>query len=134
MGIRRAINMLKPPLYRRRGSWQAYLNIVYGIGSSLGAALGGAMADLLGWRWEFGVQVPLLVIGAFWGAAVVPSDLGLHGKPKESLGEALRAFDLRGSVLLTSAITALILGLVSLLASNTRRICGSDTGLTEPGG
>lgn len=35
----------------RRGAYQSYLNIVYGIGSTLGAALGGFMADYLGWRW-----------------------------------------------------------------------------------
>ena len=27
----------------------------------LGAAMGGVMADYLGWRWEFGVQIPILV-------------------------------------------------------------------------
>lgn len=39
-----------------RGVYQSYINIVYGLGSALGVAAGGAMADTLGWRWEFGVQ------------------------------------------------------------------------------
>lgn len=39
-----------------RGIYQSYINIVFGLGSALGAASGGAMADHLGWRWEFGVQ------------------------------------------------------------------------------
>jgi Na+/melibiose symporter-like transporter len=39
-----------------RGIYQSYINIVYGLGSALGVATGGAMADHLGWRWEFGVQ------------------------------------------------------------------------------
>lgn len=39
-----------------RGIYQSYLNILFGLGSALGAASGGAMADHLGWRWEFGVQ------------------------------------------------------------------------------
>jgi hypothetical protein len=33
-----------------RGTYQSYINIVFGIGSALGAALGGAIADHLGWR------------------------------------------------------------------------------------
>lgn len=35
----------------RRGAYQSYINMVYGLGSTLGAALGGFMADYLGWRW-----------------------------------------------------------------------------------
>jgi hypothetical protein len=33
-----------------RGAYQSYINIVFGIGSALGAATGGAIADHLGWR------------------------------------------------------------------------------------
>jgi len=36
-----------------QGVYQSYINIVFGAGSALGAALGGAIADQLGWRWEF---------------------------------------------------------------------------------
>jgi predicted MFS family arabinose efflux permease len=80
----------------------------------LGAALGGAMADLLGWRWEFGVQVlPLLVCMGICLVAI-PEDLGLQGK-KEGVWEALKMFDFRGSVLLTVSITFFVLGLVSIL-------------------
>lgn len=39
-----------------RGIYQSYINIFFGLGAALGAATGGAMADHLGWRWEFGVQ------------------------------------------------------------------------------
>jgi predicted MFS family arabinose efflux permease len=39
-----------------RGSYQSILNLAFGIGSSLGAAMGGYLADVLGWRWEFGIQ------------------------------------------------------------------------------
>ncbi|KAM0275695.1 hypothetical protein ACHAQH_007492 [Verticillium albo-atrum] len=93
-----------------RGEYQSYLNITYGIGSALGAALGGAMADHLGWRWEFGIQVfPLLVCVAV-AFLTVPNHLGVVGK-RETFLEALRAFDFRGSLLLTISITSLVLGL-----------------------
>ncbi|KAM0323468.1 hypothetical protein ACHAQA_008747 [Verticillium albo-atrum] len=93
-----------------RGVFQSYLNITYGIGSALGAALGGAMADHLGWRWEFGIQVPPLLICVVAASITVPSHLGIVGK-RESFWVALKAFDFRGSLLLTTSITFIVLGL-----------------------
>jgi MFS family permease len=40
---------------RQRGTWQGYLNIVFALGASGGAPLGGILSDTIGWRW----QVPL---------------------------------------------------------------------------
>lgn len=40
----------------RRPAYQSVNNIGFGLGSSLGVACGGAIADALGWRWEFGVR------------------------------------------------------------------------------
>ncbi|GAB1316703.1 hypothetical protein MFIFM68171_06913 [Madurella fahalii] len=94
-----------------RGAYQSYINITWGVGSMLGAALGGAMADYLGWRWVFGVQLPLLVACLAVAAIVVPGDIGLYGKEKTTLGEAMRTFDFKGSILLSSSVTSLILGL-----------------------
>ena len=71
------------------------------------------MADTLGWRWEFGVQVPVLVLGIILAMLVIPEDLGLQGRQRESLRVALNNFDLRGSLLLTVSVTFFILGLVS---------------------
>ncbi|KAJ4294796.1 hypothetical protein N0V88_005030 [Collariella sp. IMI 366227] len=96
---------------RIRGAFQSYMNITYGVGSMLGAALGGVMADYLGWRWEFGVQVPLVVIVLVVSTVVVPDDLGLHGKQKKTLREALQTFDFKGSILMSTSVTFLILGL-----------------------
>jgi MFS family permease len=45
-----------------RGQYQSMLNLAFGIGSSLGAALGGFLADTLGWRWEFGIQIPAILV------------------------------------------------------------------------
>ncbi|KAI0843079.1 MFS general substrate transporter [Hypoxylon sp. FL0890] len=94
----------------RRGSYQSYVNIVYGLASASGAALGGLMADSLGWRWEFGIQVfPIVIcfIVAFFG---IPNDLGLQNK-QQTFMEGMKTFDFRGSILLTTSTTFLILGL-----------------------
>lgn len=79
----------------------------------LGAALGGAMADHLGWRWEFGVQVPFILLCLVLAIYAVPGDLGIYDNRKEGLLEAMRAFDFKGSILMAVSATFLILGLVS---------------------
>lgn len=36
---------------RKRGTWQGYMNLVYALGASMGAPLGGLLSDSIGWRW-----------------------------------------------------------------------------------
>jgi MFS family permease len=97
-----------------RGTYQAYMNAVYGAGSALGAALGGAIADHLGWRWEFGVQVPFLAVALAMACFTTPPRLGLReGEQKKTVLEAMKVFDFKGSVLLTTSVTFFILGIVS---------------------
>ncbi|KAK7733028.1 hypothetical protein SLS53_008357 [Cytospora paraplurivora] len=94
----------------RRGAYQSYLNMVYGVASTLGAALGGFMADYLGWRWEFGMQVPALLLCVVVSAFTIPDDLGLLSSKKETVLEALKHFDLLGSFLMMTSVTFFILG------------------------
>ncbi|KAK3353510.1 major facilitator superfamily transporter [Lasiosphaeria hispida] len=94
-----------------RGAYQSYINITFGVGAMLGAGLGGMMADYLGWRWEFGVQVPILVASLAIAVVTIPHDLGLHGREKQPLREAMKTFDFKGSVLMSTSVTFLILGL-----------------------
>lgn len=84
----------------------------FGTGAALGAALGGAMAEALGWRWEFGVQIPPLLLCIAVAVVVIPDDIGLKG-PRKGFREALGEFDFKGSALLTVSTTSAILGLVS---------------------
>jgi hypothetical protein len=97
-----------------RGAYQSYINIIFGVGSMLGAALGGAIADHLGWRWEFGIQLPSIGICLILGIMTIPERLGLKEDAKQkTVWEAMKVFDYKGSLLLTISITSLILGLVS---------------------
>ncbi|KAK7403131.1 hypothetical protein QQX98_011121 [Neonectria punicea] len=93
-----------------RGKFQSYINANYGVSSALGAATGGAMADYFGWRWEFGIQVPPLLLCMAISMVAIPDDLGILGERK-SVWQALREFDAKGSLLLTTSITFVILGL-----------------------
>ncbi|RFU77277.1 hypothetical protein TARUN_4953 [Trichoderma arundinaceum] len=94
----------------RRGNYQSYVNVTFGVGAALGAALGGAMAEALGWRWEFGIQIPPLLLCIAVAMVVIPDDIGLKG-PRRGVIDALREFDFKGSVLLTTTTTSMILGL-----------------------
>lgn len=96
-----------------RGLYQSYLNLFYGIGHSLGAALGGVLCDRLGWRWAFGIQLPLIFICLLVACVTTPRDLGPTLMKSEGKGimQAFKAFDMSGSVCLALAISGLILGL-----------------------
>ncbi|KAG9203027.1 hypothetical protein G6514_003809 [Epicoccum nigrum] len=96
-----------------RGTYQAYINLFYGGGSACGAAFGGFLCDRLGWRMTFAIQIPVfiaLLINAFF---TTPSDLGpnLHARSGLGIRDALRGFDIAGSILLTGSVATLILGL-----------------------
>ncbi|KAH8901465.1 MFS general substrate transporter [Thozetella sp. PMI_491] len=95
-----------------RGIYQSYINIIYGVASVMGAATGGAMADALGWRWTFGVQVPILLACLVVAILVIPKDIGKSAptQPGSAL-DSLKQFDWVGSILLTLALVLLILAL-----------------------
>lgn len=54
---------------------------------------------------------PLLLIFVVCFIAI-PDDIGLQGKPAKTVMQALREFDVKGSLLLTTSTTLFILGLV----------------------
>jgi hypothetical protein len=65
-------------------------------------------------RWIFGCQMPGLLLCLLMACFTLPKDLGLaEGVKRKTLWEAMKVFDFKGSLLLTSTITSLILGLVS---------------------
>ncbi|KAJ2983936.1 hypothetical protein NUW54_g10580 [Trametes sanguinea] len=47
---------------RKRGTLQGFGNIAFAAGQATGAPLGGFLADSIGWRWAFLIQVPLTVL------------------------------------------------------------------------
>ncbi|KAI0863614.1 major facilitator superfamily domain-containing protein [Xylaria cubensis] len=96
----------------QRGNYQSVINVVYGIAAASGAAFGGLLADSVGWRWEFGIQLFPLALCFATAVVGMPAHLGLEeGKEKQTLMQALRGFDFKGSILLTTSVTFLILGL-----------------------
>ncbi|KAI8942490.1 hypothetical protein NX059_000555 [Plenodomus lindquistii] len=96
-----------------RGTYQAYINLFYGGGSACGAAFGGFLCDKLGWRMTFAVQIPILLLLLINAIFTTPSFLGPNLAKRSGLGikDAMKGFDIAGSILLMGSVASLILGL-----------------------
>jgi EmrB/QacA subfamily drug resistance transporter len=75
-----------------------------GLGGSLGAIIGGALVDSVGWSWIFFVNVPI--------AALVVIAAPVLVRESRADREASSQFDLAGAVTITAAILALVLGVI----------------------
>ncbi|KAM0717506.1 hypothetical protein Q7P37_007358 [Cladosporium fusiforme] len=92
---------------RERGQWQGYINIIYAFGASVGAPLGGVLADSIGWRWAFLIQAPIC-LAAFVAVSLaleLPKNEDSHWKEK------LNRVDFLGAAILVCAIFTLLFGL-----------------------
>ena len=92
---------------RRRGVWQGFGNICYGVGAGLGGVFGGWLNDTIGWRWAFLIQVPLTIISGTWVFFTVDIPV------KESNTAAWRRIDFSGSFTLVATLVLLLLGVNS---------------------
>lgn len=93
---------------RERGIYQGIMNLVFGAGSSLGAPIGGLIADTIGWRLAFGIQVPLCFISLF----MVFTFINVKRPEAPSGSESrLHRIDFAGSICLVAAVSCLIMGL-----------------------
>ncbi|KAK6827221.1 hypothetical protein PG987_010562 [Apiospora arundinis] len=80
------------------------------IGCTLGAAMGGFLAEHLGWRWIFASQIPIMLVCFCISALVIPHDLGVRDCTI-SMRDSLHDFDFVGSGLLCVILTTMITGL-----------------------
>ncbi|KAI9903122.1 hypothetical protein N3K66_002474 [Trichothecium roseum] len=95
--------------FRRRGMYQAMQNGIWGLGAITGASTGGAIADRIGWRWCFLLQIPLSVL------ALVVGILAVKNQPGHVLGDGLAAVvkkvDFAGALALVLALSIQLVGL-----------------------
>jgi MFS family permease len=89
-----------PP--RERAKHMGLLGAMFGIASIVGPTMGGIIADSLGWRWIFYMNLPL---GA---AAIVALIIGLSGHAEESRAARI---DWAGIALFMLSVLPLLLGL-----------------------
>jgi MFS family permease len=90
--------------FHKRGIYQAMNNLTMGVGATLGASLGGIIADNFGWRWAFFLQLPFAVFGILVGFLFISS-------PHPSIhGSGLRHIDYLGSSLLVVGLAIQLTG------------------------
>jgi len=96
---------------RSRGTWQGLINVVWSCGNTAGASLGGYLADTIGWRWVFYIQVPLAIVSAisvyFFLQLPLPPTAS---SPDTNFKTKLRRVDLAGAATLILAVFFLLLG------------------------
>ncbi|KLU90323.1 vacuolar basic amino acid transporter 2 [Magnaporthiopsis poae ATCC 64411] len=102
--------------FRRRGMYQAMQNGVSGFGSVSGASFGGIIADHIGWRWCFLLQVPISATALLLGSLVLNNpamDAYMSRDDDEELAPRTfwRRVDILGSLVLISAVSVQLLGL-----------------------
>lgn len=98
--------------FRERGLYQAAQNVLHGFGSICGASFGGTIADTIGWRWCFLLQIPVSIVALAVGNKVikVSSDTGLTGV-KPGFRGVWKRIDLSGSLLLVLGLSTQLVGL-----------------------
>lgn len=110
---------------RRRGMFQGYANIFFGLGAALGGPVGGWISDTIGWRWAFWVQPPLLVLAGLgvWVNAKRTRPEDCHGKGKGEAGDdwkdKVRQVDWAGLLLLVVGVGSLLLAMSYKTSSTT---------------
>ena len=90
---------------RRRGLWQGFGNLVFGLGMGLGGVFGGLLSDNLSWRWAFLLQVPFIVISTIMVWFLIDVPVNPSNMP------ALRRIDFLGAGTLVVSLVLLLLGL-----------------------
>jgi EmrB/QacA subfamily drug resistance transporter len=92
---------------RERATAFAVYGSIAGSGAAIGMLLGGALTQYLSWRWCLYVNLPVALIAAVGGWAVLAP----------SPARSRTSFDLPGALLATGALAALVYGCTNVVAS-----------------
>ncbi|KAI5965610.1 uncharacterized protein KGF55_000972 [Candida pseudojiufengensis] len=95
---------------RDRGLYQGLANICFGLGSASGGFIGGIIADTLGWKYVFILQIPLaivvgLCIQLYLNLPEGSPGLGAHG---QDIWQKLKRVDFLGSFCLISSLMLIL--------------------------
>ncbi|GKT67968.1 vacuolar basic amino acid transporter 2 [Colletotrichum tofieldiae] len=97
--------------FRKRGMYQALQNGMFGFGAVAGASFGGSIADQIGWRWCFLLQVPISISALVLGALVIKNPEGGFDIDTNDYKAIWSRVDVSGALLLVVAISVQLVGL-----------------------
>ncbi|KAF2021707.1 MFS general substrate transporter, partial [Aaosphaeria arxii CBS 175.79] len=92
-------------------SWRSYVNLVATTGRSLGGPVGGWLADTVGWRYSFLLQVPFAVVAMVLIVLTIPSEQQTQKDDNAPKQSKLQRIDFIGATLMTLTILAFLLPL-----------------------
>lgn len=95
---------------REVAQWRAYVNVIATTGRSIGGPLGGWLADVVGWRWSFLGQAPILGIAIVLSSIYLPGPPSIPSSPGSNLSKFSR-IDVKGSLFFASSVVSLLLPL-----------------------
>ena len=95
---------------RDRGYYQGLANVCFGLGSASGGILGGIVADALGWKYVFILQVPLSMLvtaGLYFNLRLPEGSPGLGAKGTD-FKDKLKRIDFLGAFCLVTCLMAFL--------------------------
>ena len=98
---------------RNVAAWRGFVNVAATVGRSLGGPVGGLLIDTVGWRWSFGGQVPLTMIGLLLLMWRVPAHTENTQESEQNLPllQKVKRIDTAGAVALAATISSFLLTL-----------------------
>lgn len=112
----------------KRGIFQAFQNLLLGLGAICGASFGGSIASTIGWRWCFFIQVPISLLSSSIMSICVPNQKEFEDRQVSAIfhpRRILKDIDITGSIFIIIGLTLQLLYL-SFGSSN------SDKSWTSP--
>ncbi|CAG9945275.1 unnamed protein product [Clonostachys rosea f. rosea IK726] len=100
---------------REVATYRSYVNIIQTMGRSSGGAIGGFLAQAIGWRWALSVQSPLTLIAMGLmtvGLTIDNKQKSSHegsDAPQPSLTQSLRRVDFAGALFMSVSVLSLLL-------------------------
>lgn len=118
---------------RDRGFYQGLANIFFGLGAASGGFIGGFVADWIGWKYVFTLQVPFALVAAvlIYKFLILPAGspgLGVQG----SVMAKLRRVDFAGSITLVLLLMCLLMAAslggkeIAYLLATFRALCAAS--------
>ncbi|KAJ7321565.1 MFS general substrate transporter [Mycena albidolilacea] len=96
---------------KRRGLYQGFMNISWGLGAAVGAPLGGWLGDTIRWRAAFSCQAPILACGLLLVGLKVQEPPFILNAQRTTLLSKLKRIDYAGTFSLVAALLTFVVGM-----------------------